>query len=110
MPLPQAASELVAAPAAAFLRAEAAYAEQCVASVRNGVEAPRSEAEDHYHAFEAAFISLRQAGHIRSLDFADAGRVFGLAFAIEVFHRDFVELGDRLGSKDGGSMVASSSP
>jgi hypothetical protein len=45
-------------------------------------------------------------GLIRSLDFAEAGRVFGLAFAIEVLHRDLTDFGDRLG-KDAAATPAS---
>ena len=103
--LPHAAAEVVAAPAAAFIRAEAAYTGRCAAALRAGTAVPSGKEQATYQTFEAAFSSLRSTGVIRQLDFADAGRVFGLAFAIEVLRRDLADFGDRLGSGSSGEAA-----
>jgi uncharacterized membrane protein YccC len=97
VPLPAAAAAIIAGPAAALLDAEGDYALRCADALRRGTAAPHDDKEGHYRTFEAAFSGLRQSGIIRSLEFADAGRVFGLAFAIEVLRRDLADLGARLG-------------
>jgi hypothetical protein len=104
-PLPIAVAAQIVGPAVASLRAEGVYAGECAAALRTGEEAPRL-GDDQYLAFQTSFGGLRQMGLIRSLDFAEAGRVFGLAFAIEVLHRDLTDFGDRLG-KDAAATPAS---
>ncbi|PZU10967.1 MAG: FUSC family protein [Sphingomonas sp.] len=101
VPLPPGTGETIALPAANLLRAEAAYAGRCAAALRGGGIAEHGAEEEEYRNFEATFASLRQTALIGSLDFAAAGRVFGLAFAIEVLHRDLADLGDRLGKDEG---------
>jgi len=96
VPLPDVAATIIAQPAAAFLRAEAHYAQSCASLLLGDSDGTPREQETAYQAFEAAFAGLRSAGVIRTLAFAEAGRVFGLAFAIEVLHRDLAELCDRV--------------
>jgi uncharacterized membrane protein YccC len=104
MPLPTAVAEIIAQPAATLLTAEGNYAARCAEALCSGTGALHEQEEAQHQAFQAAFSGLRQSGILRSLDFADAGRVFGLAFAIEVLRRDLADLGGRLGS--GGSQLA----
>ncbi|QJU57919.1 FUSC family protein [Sphingomonas sp. AP4-R1] len=101
LPLPAPAAHLIAAPATALLAAEAEYAGRCATALRAGTAAATGDEQPLYQAFEEAFGSLRQSGLIRTMDFADAGRVFGLAFAIEILHRDLADLGGRLGQEIG---------
>jgi hypothetical protein len=104
-PLPAAIGVQIVGPAVASLRAEAAYALVCATSLRTGAEALRPDG-DAYLAFQTSFGGLRKTGLIRSLEFAEAGRVFGLAFAMEVLHRDLTDFGDRLG-KEAAAATAS---
>jgi len=99
LPLPAAAAKIISEPAAALLVAEANYTALCAVALRTGGTAPREKEETHYQTFETAFSSLRATGVIRPLDFTDAGRVFGLAFAIDVLRRDLADLGGRLGQR-----------
>lgn len=101
VPLPPAAASVIAGPAAVLLAAEADYAGRCASALRSGGVAEPGDEQDLYQAFETAFGSLRQSGIIRELDFADAGRFFGLAFAIDILHRDLVDLGGRMGQEIG---------
>ena len=100
-PLPE-TTNVIAAPAIALLRAEGLYAGRCAAALRTGSVVPQGDEQGLFRAFEATFANLREEGFIRSLDFTEAGRVFGLAFAIEVLHRDLADLGDRLGKPSTG--------
>jgi len=100
-PLPAPMAAFIAGPAAALFRAEADHLGRCAAALRTGATAPHGDDDVRYAEFEAAFGKLREAGLIRSLDFGDAGQVFGLAFAIEVLHRDIADLSDRFGKEAG---------
>lgn len=100
-PFPQAIDALRSA-GSELLRAEAAFARSCSASLAGGSKVPREGLDDAFAAFQAAFAGVREAGLIRPLDFDDAGRVFGLAFALDRLRRDFGELADRIDEAAGG--------
>jgi len=100
-PLPATVAEHIAAPAAALLRAEADHLGRCIAAIESGTPAAHGEDVARFVDFETAFGALRREGLTRALDFGDAGQVFGLAFAIEVLHRDIADLSDRFGKPTG---------
>lgn len=95
-PLPQPVQGSLGPAAAALLRAEAALADRCARGLRSNALAERADIADRHDAFEAAFGELRRSGLTRELDFDAAGRVFGLAFALESLHRDLADLADRV--------------
>lgn len=95
-PLPAPVAGALGPAAATLLRAEAELAGRCAAALRAGTSAPRGDIAARHDAFEAAFGELRRAGLTRGLDFDAAGRVFGLAFALESLHRNLAELAERV--------------
>jgi uncharacterized membrane protein YccC len=82
---------------AALLRSQAELAERCMAGLNTRTVVPHDDVEDSYLAFTRTFHELRRSGAIRPLEFEEAGRIFGLAFALERLHRDFNDLTDRIG-------------
>lgn len=82
--------------AATLLQSEAALAARCITGLSSKTSVPRDNVEESYLAFTQAFHELRRTGAIRPLDFEEAGRVFGFAFALERLHRDFNDLADRI--------------
>lgn len=96
-PLPETVATTLAPATAALLRSQAVLAERCIDGLNTRSAIERDDVEESYLAFTDAFHKLRRTGAIRPLDFEDAGRVFGLAFALERLHRDFNDLTDRIG-------------
>ena len=95
-PLHLAGHARLAAAAAADLRGEAALIRACAEALAAGRPVPPSDAADRHAAFLEAFAALRAAGDMRGLTFADAGRVFGLGFALETLHRNAADLASRV--------------
>jgi hypothetical protein len=96
-PLPESVAASLAPATAALLRSQAVLAERCINGLDTRKPISRDDVEESYFAFTRTFHELRQTGAIRPLDFEDAGRIFGLAFALERLHRDFNDLTDRIG-------------
>jgi uncharacterized membrane protein YccC len=93
---PEAIAATLSPAAATLLRSQAALAERCMTSLSSNTAIPRDDIEESYQAFTRAFHELRRTGAIRPLDFEEAGRIFGLAYALERLHRDFNDLADRI--------------
>lgn len=106
-PLPDAVAPLLAPAIIEQLRAEAGFAARCAAALRAATAVAQDEAEAGRQAFAARFEELRHSGLTRGLDFEAAGRVFGLAFALERLHRDFTDLAERIGEMPRSDRVAS---
>jgi hypothetical protein len=96
LPLPETVAGSLAPATATLLRSQAVLAERCMAGLDTRSAVVRDDIEASYLAFTGAFDELRRTGAIRPLDFEEAGRVFGLAFALERLHRDFNDLADRI--------------
>lgn len=97
VPLPQPAAVWLAPAAAGLLRAEAEHIGRCGAALRSGTFAAEGDAAAHGDAFRAALDQLRGDHPGRSLRFDEAGRVFGMAFALEQLQRDVADLALRIG-------------
>ncbi|MBE7218312.1 MAG: FUSC family protein [Caulobacteraceae bacterium] len=95
-PLPAAIATELGPAAAALLRGEAALAARCAAALQAVASVPREDIGNRHDAFASSFEALRNAGLTRGLDFDAAGRVFGLAFALEGLHRDLSDLANRV--------------
>ena len=87
---------VVGGPAAMLLRAEGAFADRCGSALKQGARVVRDEDDEALHAFEAAFAALRQSEVAQDMAFDDAGRLFGLAFALQRMRQDLLDLADRI--------------
>ena len=101
--LPAPVTYVLGPAAATLLRAEAVLASRCAAALLAGGVVARGDIAARHDAFEAAFGELREAGLTRGLDFDEAGRVFGLAFALESLHRNLAELAERVDEMGAGA-------
>lgn len=95
-PLAGPVAALFAPSAAALLREEAVFAEQCRAALRSGGRVDRGDIAGRYMLFAAAMEALREAHVTEGMDFAEVGRLFGLIFALEQLHRNLNDLADRI--------------
>ncbi|WP_458760704.1 FUSC family protein [Afipia sp. TerB] len=95
--LPETIATSLAPATAALLRSHAVLAERCMIGLSTRTAVTHEDIEESYLAFTRTFHELRQSGAIRPLEFEEAGRIFGLAFALERLHRDFNDLTDRIG-------------
>lgn len=95
-PLPPAAMEALAIPAAAMLVAHAALAARCSDALRERAKVDRGDAEACYRKFGTTLDLFRRSEAAATLDFEASGRVFGLAFAAGRLHRDLLDLVGRV--------------
>jgi uncharacterized membrane protein YccC len=95
-PLAPAMLSAVGPQAAALLREEAAFAEQCGEALKKGDLVRRGGDQAVVVAFEHAFSDLRQARITQDMKFDEVGRLFGLAFALPRMRQDFLDLADRI--------------
>jgi len=94
--LPASITAGLAPSAAGLLRAEASLSGRCAVALRDATAVPREDVAASRLAFTNTFHQLRETGITRALDFDEAGRVFGLGFALERLHRDLADLADRI--------------